>query len=34
MKKAIFWDVAAATCSSCFLAREFFCPEDGADIFF
>jgi hypothetical protein len=31
MKNAVFWDVAAATCSCWFLARGFFYPEDGGD---
>jgi hypothetical protein len=32
-KNAIFWDVAAATCSRWFLACGFFYPEDGVDTF-
>jgi hypothetical protein len=34
MKNAVFWDVAAVTCSIWFLARGFFYPEDGGDMFF
>jgi hypothetical protein len=37
MKNVVFWDVAPcgspATCSSWFLARGFFNPEDGGDTF-
>jgi hypothetical protein len=33
-KNAVFWDVAAATCSSLFLARGFFYPEAGGDTLF
>jgi hypothetical protein len=33
MKNAIFWDVAAATCSHWFLACGFFYPEDRGDRF-
>jgi hypothetical protein len=33
MKIALFWDVGAATCSRWFLARGFFYPEDGGDMF-
>jgi hypothetical protein len=33
MKNAVFWDVAADTCSRWFLARGFFYPEDGGDMF-
>jgi hypothetical protein len=32
IKNTVFWDVAA-TCSSWFLARGFFYPEDGGDTF-
>jgi hypothetical protein len=33
VKNAVFWDVAAVTCSRWFLARGFFYPEDGGDTF-
>jgi hypothetical protein len=31
MKNAVFWGVAAATCSRWFFGRGFFYPEDGGD---